>query len=275
MKKNKALAIAVALLACASIGAGFADDAKTLLERGVQQEKSGNSKGALESYNQAVKLSPDDITALMGRARMADYDHVIAKNSKIAKAWIYRGECKLRTGDAGGGVKDASEGLKLDPKDNEGYEVRAMAENSLHQFSQAKVDIDTALKLTRDSDTMVRAWILKNRALNKHRLGDTKGAMDDIGVSITLKPEAPAYFMRGMFKSDTGDQKGAGDDWVEAGNRDPEWTKTALGNLPEATKAKIRAGSAAGGKTAGGDTGKNIVVDGPGMHALDEQLKNN
>lgn len=161
----------------------------TYRREGREKLYDGNSKGAIDDFNQAIKLNPDD-----------------------ANTYSERGWAKKHIGDHAGAIDDFTQIIKLNPDDVNAYRSRGWRKKHIGDHAGALEDFTRVIKLKPD-DTQA----FQNRAHVKEILGDQDGVIDDWTQSIKLKPDEPyAYRNRGRTKADMGDYTGAIADYNQA-----------------------------------------------------------
>ena len=145
-----------------------------------------DDKGAMEDYNESIRLNPNYVEALINRGvlrarqknhqgALEDYNEVIRVDPTIFKAYYNRGNAKGILKDIQGSIEDYTSAIRVHPDYPEAY---------------------------------------FNRALAKYNLQDLKGAIEDCNEAIKLNPNyADAYTNRGVAKFAMQDKQGACEDW--------------------------------------------------------------
>jgi tetratricopeptide (TPR) repeat protein len=148
-------------------------------------------KGAIEDFNQVLRLNPNYEVAYTGR-----------------------GVARGNSGDHKGAVEDLSQAIRIDPNNVRAYAARGFDKAQLGDKKGAEVDFKKSLSLNIDTQDY-RAYI--NRGSARKELGDKKGAIADYNQAIRLNPNsATAYSNRGITRSALGDKKGAILDYDQA-----------------------------------------------------------
>lgn len=122
-------------------------DADTYLSKGFALFEKKDYQGAINNFDQAIKL-----------------------NSSDAKAYNYRGLARSDLGDKQGAIADYNQAIKLNPNDNRG-KIRAQ----LGDMKGALADGDQAIKLEPNN---AEAYLLRGAA--HYELGDKQGAIKDV-----------------------------------------------------------------------------------------------
>jgi tetratricopeptide (TPR) repeat protein len=199
--------------------------------RGLEKFEKKDFKGAIEDYDQAIKLKPDYTDAYINRGdargklgddkgAIADYDQAIKLKPDFTYAYINRGNARGNLGDNKGAIADYDQAIKLKPDDETAYHNRGLTRGKLGDDKGAIADYDQAIKLKPD---YTDAYI--NRGVTRGKLGDDKGAITDYDQAIKLKPDyANAYYNRGVTRGKLGDDKGAIADYDQAIKLKPDYT---------------------------------------------------
>ena len=182
--------------------------AETYFIWGNIKYRSGDYKGALDDYTQALHLKPDDTEAYYNRgtakiklgqhfAAIQDFDMAIQLEPDLAEAYYNRGTAKQNLGQHFAAIQDFDMAIQLEPDDAIAYNDRGNAKHHLGQYSAAIQDFDMAIQLEPD-DT--EAYY--NRGLTKGKLGQHFAAIQDFDMAIQLEPDdAIAYLNRGISKA--------------------------------------------------------------------------
>ncbi|MBG0743512.1 MAG: serine protease, partial [Cylindrospermopsis raciborskii KL1] len=157
-------------------------DSIAYLEKGRERRNSGDNKGAIDDFTQALKLDPNN-----------------------AITYYDRGAARYNLGDNKGAIDDYNQALKLDPNYAHAYIGRGNARYNLGDNKGAIDDYNQAIKLDPKN-----ALAYYNRGFARSNLGDNQGAIDDYNQAIKLDPkDADAYYNRGNARSNLGDNQGA------------------------------------------------------------------
>jgi tetratricopeptide (TPR) repeat protein len=114
-------------------------------------------KHAVSAYDQTLRLSPQNVNALLERARCRRYQHeyklglldceaAIRLNERSGAAYGERSAIRLASGDAKGALDDAEQVLKSDPKSHEGHMRKGEAHRALGDYKAAASDFDQAAR---------------------------------------------------------------------------------------------------------------------------------
>ena len=109
------------------------------------------------------------------------------KPRNLAHAYTARGETYHRQGKIGHALQDFDEGLRLDPRQPEGYVSRGVLEmDNLGQDDGALRDFNHALSLR---PSFTRALVLRSRLFYKK--GDFARSLQDAEAVLRIEPQSP------------------------------------------------------------------------------------
>ncbi|MBN3925300.1 serine/threonine-protein kinase [Nostoc sp. NMS4] len=179
--QKKLLLVLMGIAGCITLGIGawqlrlpkpVSDAQKQLYQDGVNKYEAGNYEGAVEDFNQAIKLNP-----------------------RNALAYNRRGDAYYRLGDYEQAQADSSQAILLNPQDANAYFDRGFAFSELSKYKEAIADYTQAIKLNSKD-----AYVYYGRGLARVQLKDNKGAIEDFNKAIALKPQyTEAYLQRGIL----------------------------------------------------------------------------
>jgi len=207
--------------------------AETYFSRGNVKHDLGDFQGAIEAYDNAIRLNPDAAAAYGNRgvaksdlgqhvAAIADYDVAIRLKSDDALAHYNRGVAKTYLGQYVAAITDYDTAIKLKPDFALAYYNRGAAKANLGQHFAAIADYDSAIRLDPDA-----AAAYGNRGVAKYNLGQHAAAIADYDTAIRLVPDdAKAYYNRGVAKYRLGQHVAAITDYNTAIKLKPDDAKT-------------------------------------------------
>lgn len=147
-------------------------------------------QGAIDDYNKAIELSPNDAVVYFNRGLAKDFLH-----------------------DYHGAIRDYNKAIELDPNFVNAYLAKANIKNSLSDFHETIADLTKAIEL--DPSYSV---LYTTRGYAKGSLKDDRGAKADFTKAIELNPkDAYAYLWRGISSIHLGDKESACLDFSKAG----------------------------------------------------------
>ena len=166
--------------------------AETYLDRGNDKYESGDYKGAIADYTQAIRLKPNYAEAYYKRgiakddlgqylAAIADYDTAIRLKADYAVTYLNRGTAKDALGQYAAAIADFDTAIRLKPNYAEAYCYRGNAKASLKQHYAAIADYDTAIRLKPD---YADAYFY--RAASKTILERLREARQDLRTALKL-----------------------------------------------------------------------------------------
>ena len=133
-------------------------DAIIYFHRGINLHTFGDIKGAIEEYNQALRLHPNfpEVYYKRGISRhklgdfkgaITDYNQAISLNSNYPGIYNHRGFTRRDLGDLKGAMADFNQALSLNPNFPEAYQNRGITRNALGDKQGAITDLKTAANL--------------------------------------------------------------------------------------------------------------------------------
>ena len=135
--------------------------AEDYFNRGYQKQESGDLQGAVEAYDQAIRLNPDYAVAYNNRANARD-----------------------DLGDPQAAIADYTEAIRLKPDYYTAYYNRGIVRKSIDLVDEAIADYSEAIRLKPD---YAEAYNNRGNALDDS--GDPEGAIADYSEAIRLKPD--------------------------------------------------------------------------------------
>ncbi|MCX7704306.1 MAG: protein kinase, partial [Planctomycetota bacterium] len=136
-------------------------DAKRYYECGRVKHLEGDYDGAIEDYNKALELDPEN-----------------------ADAYGNRGFARSATGDYDGAIKDFNKAIELSPTDALAYAGRGFAKAARGDYEGAIRDCDKAIEF---DSKLVAAYVCRGDV--KRHKKDYKGAIEDYSIAIELNPK--------------------------------------------------------------------------------------
>ncbi|MBD2279605.1 serine protease [Aphanizomenon flos-aquae] len=188
--------------------------------RGIVRDDLGDKQGAIDDYNLAIKINPNDADAYYNRGNVRDdlgdkqgaiddYNQAIKINPNNANAYYNRGIVRNELGDKPGAIDDYNLAIKINPNDADAYYNRGNVRDDLGDKQGAIDDYNQAIKINPNN-----ANAYYNRGIVRNELGDKPGAIDDYNLAIKINPnDALAYYNRGIVRNELGDKPGAIDDY--------------------------------------------------------------
>jgi tetratricopeptide (TPR) repeat protein len=196
--------------------------------------KLGDDQGALDGFNQALRLNPKYEVAYAGRGAargnlgdqkgaIADLSQAILLNPRNVRAYAARGSYRADAGDLRGAVADLTQSIKLDiaPEDYRAYHNRGMLRDQVKDYQGALTDYTKAISLNPKEPLSY-----SNRGSVHVKLGDQQKALADFEQALQLNPSyAPAYMNRAELYRKSGDHRNAIADYEQVLRIDPNNAK--------------------------------------------------
>lgn len=174
------------------------------LEQGNSNSEAKHYEQAIESYNQAIALNPENFIAYykrgiafsgLGKIQRAieDYTHSIKLNSLHAKSYYNRGTAFFELKEYKKAVQDYSLALKVEPHNAKSYYGRASSYSQLKLFEKAIQDCEAAIKV---DPNLIDAYYCCSIACQS--VGRYPEAIRYCDQAIQLKPnDVNFYYFRG------------------------------------------------------------------------------
>lgn len=194
-----------------------------IIEEALALDKNGNFYKALELFNQAAELYPDNEFIFVNRGniyndRVRDYEAAIADYNKSLEinpkfSWAYHNRAlaygRLKRWDEA--IADYGRALEMDQNYASAYNGRAWSYCQIGEFETAVFDANRALKLKPSEanffDTRAEAYI----GLKRY-----EEALADLDKAIKLSPEGRFFYNRGKLYQLMGDETKAKADFDKA-----------------------------------------------------------
>ena len=170
------------------------DEAIRLAKQGNQHFAAGEFDLAIECYNKAIALDPEDAEAFYNRGlaydkkgefdlAIQDFDQAIALNPEDAKAFYNRGVAYNKKGEFDRAIEDFNQAIALNPEYAKAFYNRGLAYIDKGEFDRAIEDFDQAIALNPED-----AKAFNNRGLAKRKIGQEKEAIQDFQEANKLDP---------------------------------------------------------------------------------------
>jgi tetratricopeptide (TPR) repeat protein len=201
----------------------FAPEADAYVERGIARRKSGQLRTAIEDYDEAIRLKPNNGIAYFNRGNVnrdmgldqeaiRDYSEAIRVDPMRLEAFGNRGVRYLSLGMLQPAIQDFTKLIEAQPRERKAYLNRGVAYVQLNQPEQAILDFDQAIQLA-----PLEADAFNNRAFARFRLGQHELALTDYGTAIGLSSDyVEAWLGRGGVHQSLGLYKEAENDLTTA-----------------------------------------------------------
>lgn len=191
--------------------------AKEIYERGLDKYNQQDYTGAIEDFNQALQLEPNNILAYYqrgyARAEIQDYKGAIEDfnqymqhNPNDVDALDNRGNVYYNLGKYEQAITDLNKAIQINPKDSYAYNKRGLAYNEQGKYEKAIADYNKAIELKYDPLSVP----YNNRGNAYDNLGNYQKAIEDYNQAIRINPnDADAFYNLGNTHSKLGDKQAA------------------------------------------------------------------
>lgn len=167
--------------------------------RGAAYFASGESQLALDDYDAAIKLDPDNAELLYDRgvvlakqpdddAALRDFDAAIRIDPKLLPALRQRAKIYGAQGKFSGALADYSAAIQLQPKDGALWSERGYVALCQHEYEDAMKDEARAIQL---DPKLARAYFLRSLAFVD--LGERASAVSDLQTAVGLDSSLARY----------------------------------------------------------------------------------
>jgi len=207
-------------------------EAWELLNKGVSLDNLGHHREAIQCYDEALHLNPQDSKVYNNRGTayralrqheqaLKDYDKAIELNPRYPHAYNNRGLVYRALGQHEQAVKDFDMVIQLHPWYPYAYNNRGLVYRALGQHEKAIQDFDMSIRLNpKDADSH------NNRGLVYGALREHGRAIQDFTEAIRLDPTNPkTSYNRGLAHQMLGKSDEAIQDFDEAIRLDPGYSK--------------------------------------------------
>jgi tetratricopeptide (TPR) repeat protein len=176
-----------------------------LYNQGVDKLDSGDYRGAIASFDQAIQLDANDADTYYNRGyayhslgnydkAISDYSAAIRIKADFDQAYSNRGYAQYVLKNYREAIADCTKAIELNPKNDTAYVSRGNAHDELGEHQKAIADYEQALKINPDN-----AMAYYNRGLTRNRLKEHQAAIADYTESIRIQPTfAEAFYNRGL-----------------------------------------------------------------------------
>ena len=181
-------------------------------DRGKDQGNSGDFKGAIVSYNQAIALKPDFDKAFNNRGiaqynlgdfrgAIASYNQAITLKPDFHQAFNNRGLAQGNLGEIVEAIASYNQAIALKPDDHEAFFNRGNAQGNSGKFVEAIASYNQAIALKPDYH---QAFF--NRGNAQAKLGEIEEAIASYNEAIVFKPDFhEAFYVRGLAQHNLGE----------------------------------------------------------------------
>ncbi|MBD5333711.1 MAG: tetratricopeptide repeat protein [Bacteroides sp.] len=190
--------------------------------RGVARQNMGRNRSAIDDYNHALELLPDNRGLLYNKAMAQQeindlegagetYEILLRRFPRFDGGYIGRARLLLAEKDTVAALADIEKALSINKNAINGYILRAdVAIGQSKDYAAALRDMDTAIKLLPR-----QPGLFVNRAYLRYMTDDFNGAFADYDYALQLDPDnQAALFNRGLLRSEVHDTNKAIEDFT-------------------------------------------------------------
>jgi tetratricopeptide (TPR) repeat protein len=197
--------------------------AKNFYDRGLDKSNKKDYKGAIEDFNEVLRLDPNFTIAYYNRGyarselkdykgAIEDYNQYIRVNPNDADGYVNRGWAYYNLDNYKQAIIDYNKTIQINPNYAVAYNNRGVAYADQGNYEQAISDYDKAIMFKHDS----LQWPYNNRGNARRYMGDNKRAIEDYNQAIIIDPNyADAYNNRGITYGYLKDYKKAIEDYSQ------------------------------------------------------------
>lgn len=213
--------------------------------RGNAYVKMGKPLLALQDYDQAIKLDPEDYDAYYNRGTcyfnirkykeaLSDLNKAVELNPRMVEAWCNRGNCLRDMGRPDEAVSSYNKAIEISPGFSEAYLNRGIAFELMKRVADALKDYNKAIELYPSN----KAY--SARGSLKEKLGQYDEAIQDFNTALEIEKFPLTYAVRGLTKAKSGDLNGAIEDYNTALSLNPADSITKLNKM--AAEQQLKSG---------------------------------
>jgi len=208
------------------------DALRSLMESAERKSAAGDLRGALALYDRAVGVAPGNASGWLNRGKvrsdlgdhqgaLADYQRAAQAEPGFALAWVNMGTALRDLDRPHEALEALTRAAQLEQSAVVHYNL-ALLRQQLGDLKGALADLDLTVKL---DPNLARGWVV--RATVRRSLGDLSGALADTERALEVDPQsAMAWTARGAVRENHGDVQGALDDYARSLELDPTRTDT-------------------------------------------------
>jgi len=207
---------------------------KDLIKQGREHIDADEYDQAIECFNEAVEMYPDDASIYFYRAlayhykedydrAIADYTEAIRINPDGAGAYNNRGNIYYDEEDYDRAIADYTEAIRIDPDDILAYNNRIRAYSKKGDYERVIADSSELIRIDPDD-----ADAYNSRGWNYYLKGEYQQALEDANWSITIRPTHYALDTRASAYQGLGNLDEAIADWEASLRLNPDEASKVL-----------------------------------------------
>jgi len=206
------------------------DESRKWLELGNDQFNKGNFREAIDSFDKALQIKPDDHEAWYGRGNalvnlgryeeaIDSYDKALQIKPDYHEAWCNRGNALDDLGRYEEAIDSCDKAVQIKPDFHQAWFNRGNALVNLGRYEEAIDSYDKAVQIKPDYH---EAWY--NRGIALGNLGRYEESIDSYDKAIQIKPDKhEAWYGRGSALRKLGRYEDAIDSYDKALQIKPDY----------------------------------------------------
>ena len=178
--------------------------ATALAWRGRVRQRMKQYAEALNDFNEAIKIDPENISAITYRGvnyvwlrqygeALVDFDRAVELDPQYPLALAERGANFMRLGRNQEALEDLDRAIELDPKYSWSFRIRGLTYSSMRRYKEALADLNLALELNPQDK-----FVLSSRGTLHREMGNFSESSADFDQLVAQFPNDPwALIARG------------------------------------------------------------------------------
>lgn len=210
--------------------------AEDLYNQAMAKTNREDYRGAIDSFNEAIRLKRNDAKTYLGRGisklylrdadgALEDINKAISLKPDYADAYYKRGVVYQQLkNDSEKAIEDFNKTISLDNRYAAAYINRGNIYSSQKKYNAAFQDFEQVIQINADTYSVAGAYF--NRGLSYAELGNLPAAIDNYTQAIQVNPNlTSAYLKRCQANSTMGNLQEVIEDCSQAIQRNPQLTE--------------------------------------------------
>lgn len=171
-------------------------------DRGVVYSRLGRIKDALDDFNEAIKLFPENPSVYNNRGStllaigydreaIKDFNRALLLAPGYAAAYLNRGSAELALRQTEAGLADYNRAVRLEPENAVVVNARGVVNLRNQRPNAAIRDFSKAIQINQRLDTAY-----SQRAEARLQTGDATAAVEDLSRAIVYSPQVAHFYLR-------------------------------------------------------------------------------
>ncbi|MFA4955392.1 MAG: tetratricopeptide repeat protein [Candidatus Methanoperedens sp.] len=241
MNVHKWMIFVIIILLSLFIYPASSQTAREWVDKGTEYDISGEYEKAIEAYNKAIAINPNDKEAWLFKGlafgELDEYDKAIEAYNKAididpnyAYAWNHKGTALTELGEYNKAIESFNKAIDIDPNYAYAWITKGAAFGKLGEYDKAIEAYNKAIAIDPND---AAAWTYKGTALTE--LGEYEKAIESFNKAIAIDPGyGPAWYNKGNALTELGEYDKA----LEAYNKAIEAFDELLDFFPNTKEAK-------------------------------------